>query len=62
MVLGMGRDVMVNPGLRPWSKGGGIEVVGTIRETGSGLRINGGDTVDVEVRRETGVWRNWNEG
>ena len=53
---------MVNPGLRPWSKGGGIEVVGTIRETGSGLRINGGDTVDVEVRRETGVWRNWNEG
>ena len=46
---------MVNPGLRPWSKGGGIEVVGTIRETGSGLMINCGGTVDVGVRLETGV-------
>ena len=46
---------MVSPGLRPLSKGGGIEVVGTIRETGSGLMINGGDTVDVGVRLETGV-------
>ena len=46
---------MVSPGLCPWSKGGGIEVVGTVCETGSGLMINCGDTVDVGVRLETGV-------
>ena len=55
LVLGMGRDGMVSPGLCPWSKGGGIEVVGTVCETGSGLMINCGDTVDVGVRLETGV-------
>ena len=46
---------MVSPGLRPWSKVGGTEVAGTVLETGSGLMINCGGTVDVGVRLETGV-------